>query len=100
MKPSAEGVQQGDPLGPILYCLTVHEHFQQLNSELYIFITVVGDSSYTILNALEIVRDAEKLGRILNSAKSEIITRDPVVCSPISSSLPACMCHSTWITYW
>ncbi len=23
---SAEGIQQGDPLGPLLFCLTIHQH--------------------------------------------------------------------------
>ncbi len=31
---SAEGVQQGDPLGPLLFCLTVHQLCGQLLSEL------------------------------------------------------------------
>ena len=31
---SAEGVQQGDPLGPLLFCLTLHQHCQRLRSEL------------------------------------------------------------------
>ena len=31
---SAEGVQQGDPLGPLLFCLTIHQLGPQLISEL------------------------------------------------------------------
>ena len=31
---SVEGVQQGDPLGPLLFCLTLHQHCSQLPSEL------------------------------------------------------------------
>ena len=27
-------VQQGDPLGPLLFCLTLHQHCQLLRSEL------------------------------------------------------------------
>ena len=34
---SAEGVQQGDPLGPLLFCLTIHELGSQLESELCLF---------------------------------------------------------------
>ena len=106
---SAEGVQQGDPLGPLLYCLSVHTHFQQLNSELcilYLDDTVVGGSSRSILDDLKIVRDAEELGLILNSSKSEIITRDLSTCAPVLSSLPGarvldpCMCYSSWVTHW
>ena len=43
---SAEGVQQGDPLGPQLFCLTLHRHCLQLRSELCIMylddVTLVG----------------------------------------------------------
>ena len=34
---SLEGVQQGDPLGPLLFCLTIHSIVSQLRSELQIF---------------------------------------------------------------
>ena len=30
---SAEGVQQGDPLGPLLFCLSIHDLCYQLRSE-------------------------------------------------------------------
>ena len=33
---SAEGVQQGDPLGPLLFCLTLHQYCQCFSSELCI----------------------------------------------------------------
>jgi hypothetical protein len=31
---SDEGIQQGDPLGPTLFCLTIHPMLQSLSSEL------------------------------------------------------------------
>ena len=31
---SAEGVQQGDPLGPLLFCLTIHQLCSRMKSEL------------------------------------------------------------------
>ena len=34
---SAEGVQQGDPLGPLLFCLTIHDMLQQVNCEFGVF---------------------------------------------------------------
>ena len=34
---SAEGVQQGDPLDPLLFCLTIHQLCSHLKSELCIF---------------------------------------------------------------
>ena len=29
---SGEGVQQGDPLGPLLFCLTLHQHCQRFRA--------------------------------------------------------------------
>ena len=34
---SSEGIQQGDPLGPLLFCLMIHNMVQQLCSQLYAF---------------------------------------------------------------
>ena len=34
---SAEGVQQGDPLGPLFLSLTVHHLLNQLSSEFKVF---------------------------------------------------------------
>jgi hypothetical protein len=36
--PSAEGVQQGDPLGPLLFCLSIHEIITNLKSEFNVFL--------------------------------------------------------------
>ena len=34
---SAEGVQQGDPLGPLLFCLSIHKIVFSLSSEFIVF---------------------------------------------------------------
>ena len=34
---SAEGIQQGDPLGPMVFCLTIHKLVSSLSSEFSIF---------------------------------------------------------------
>ena len=34
---SEEGVQQGDPLGPLLFCLTIHPIISRLQSEIKVF---------------------------------------------------------------
>lgn len=48
-----EGVQQGDPLGPLFICLTLHSLVQQLQSELLIFYlddgTVGGPTNSVLL---------------------------------------------------
>ena len=33
---SQEGAQQGDPLGPLLFCLTIHSMLQSLSSDIVI----------------------------------------------------------------
>ena len=44
---SAEGVQQGDPLGPLLYCLSIYRHFANLRSAFCVMylndVTIVGN---------------------------------------------------------
>ncbi len=77
---SSEGIQQGDQLGPLLFCLTTMEIMEQLRSELIIFYLddrTLGRSLEDITQDLQIVeREAEKLGLHLNHAKSEIISHD------------------------
>ena len=34
---SAEGVQQGDPLGPLLFCITIQPLIQKLRSDFSVF---------------------------------------------------------------
>ena len=44
---SAEGIQQGDPLGPMLFCLGIHDLVSSLSSEFNVFYlddgTIGGD---------------------------------------------------------
>ena len=34
---SSEGIQQGDPIGPLLFCLTIHDLVLNLNSQFKVF---------------------------------------------------------------
>ena len=34
---SVEGIQQGDPLGPLLFCLSIHDLVSSLKSEYKVF---------------------------------------------------------------
>ena len=55
---SAEGVQQGDPLGPLLFCLTIFHPCSQLSSELcvmYLDDITLGGTTEDILHDLGIV---------------------------------------------
>ena len=78
---SSEGVQQGDPLGPLLFCLTIHSIVSQLRSELRIFYMddgTLGGSLDDVLDDLHTVRNAaEDFGLHLNLTKSEVICVDP-----------------------
>ena len=88
---SAEGVQQGDPLGPLLFCLTLHRYCQRLSSVLcisYLDDVTIGGSCADILRDLMVVREAESIGLNLNLSKCEIITRDNTTLGTILTSLP------------
>ena len=89
---SAEGIQQGDPLGPLLFCLTTMEIMEQLRSELIIFYLddgTLGGSVEDITQDLQIVeREAGKLGLQLNHAKSEIISHDHRAVSSMLEAVP------------
>ena len=88
---SAEGVQQGDPLGPLLFCLTLHQHSLFLRSEFNVFylddVTLGGDC-HDLLHDLKVMKDAVKLGLTLNTAKCEIISQDMTTCVTLLVSLP------------
>ena len=70
---SEEGVQQGDPLGPLLFCLTIHPLVSQLRSEFKVFYLDDGTLGGSVecvlrdLQQLEIV--AAELGLQLNHQK-------------------------------
>ena len=73
---SSEGVQQGDPLGPLLFCLTIHHVCSQLKSELCIFYLVyaLGGVLSDVLHGIEVIKkEAEIVGLELNPQKSEVI---------------------------
>ena len=78
--PSSEGVQQGDPLGYLLFCLTIHPMLLKLHSELKVFYLddgTLGGNLEDVLCDLQLVeREAEELGLQLNRAKSELVCED------------------------
>ena len=74
---SAEGIQQGDPLGPLLFCLTIHPILENLKSELTVFYlddgTIGGAESDLLHDFTSIEKKAEELGLHLNHRKTELI---------------------------
>jgi hypothetical protein len=77
---SAEGVQQGDPLGPLLFCLTIQSLILKLQSEFNVFYLndgTIGGSVEDVIHDLQLVEDEAGLaGLKLNHAKSELICDD------------------------
>ena len=88
---SQEGVQQGDPLGPLLFCLAVQPLVNKLQSELKIFYLddgLVGGSVESVVRDIYTVKEeAQDLGLHLNLLKSELIAIDPQL-SPVLLSAP------------
>ena len=88
---SAEGVQQGDPMGPLLFCLVLHQHSSHLKSEfkaLYLDDVTLGGDCQELLHDIQVMRDAADLGLTLNPGKCEIISSDMTACGTLLVSLP------------
>jgi len=88
---SSEGVQQGDPLGPLLFCLSLHRPCLDLSSEfcvMYLDDVTLGGTTAGITHDLGVIKSMEEIGLVLNNQKSEIICGDPVSKGTILSSLP------------
>ena len=86
---SAEGVQQV-PLGPLLFCLSIHRLCTQLKSDLCIFYLdngTLGGSMKTVLQDLALVEQlGSKLGVKLNCQKSELFCSNDDARAAILSS--------------
>jgi hypothetical protein len=78
---SSEGVQQGDPLGPFLFCITLHPILSSLSSKLtlgYLDDITIGGMMDTVADDIDLVRSAgERLGLNLNAKKCEVIYSGP-----------------------
>ncbi len=89
---SRERVQQGDPLAPLLFCLTVHELTTQLESDLCMFYLddgTLGGSPEGVLHDLRLVEQgAAELGLSLNHNKSEVISQDSVSRETLLTATP------------
>ena len=78
---SAEGVQQGDPLGPLLFCLALDKPLKETRCEFtsgYLDDVALGD---TVSNLIERIRAleiaAEQIGLQLNHSKCEVFGISP-----------------------
>jgi len=73
---SQRGVQQGDPLGPALFALTLHPIVSSITNELNIWYlddgTVAGDPE-TVLQSFHVIREkGSEIGLFLNEDKCEV----------------------------
>ena len=89
---SMEGVQQGDPLGPLLFCIAIHNLVVSIKSEFTIFYLddgTLGGPVEDVMSDLATVEDEAKiLGLHLNHRKSELISKDATTRELVLSSSP------------
>ena len=100
----AEGVQQGDFLGPLLLCLTLHQFLVGLKFPFhvgYLDDVSLGGPVESLVGHISIIKEAVNIGLILNSEKSEVIGGvsdgvDQLTCSSVlpgaQSILPSSVC--------
>lgn len=89
---SDEGIQQGDPLGPLMFCATSLKLARSMKSEFnvwYLDDGSIGGNVESLLNDLETVRRVgPTIGLILNEEKCEIITGDVNVVATLQAVMP------------
>ena len=74
---SQEGPQQGDPLGPLLFCNTIHPLLASLSSVLklgYMDDVTLGGPQETVAKDIKLIMNASQdIGLNLNTAKCELV---------------------------
>ena len=87
-----EGVQEGDPLGPILFGLSIYQIQSWLQSELWLLYLddiTTGGSLEQIQHDLQvIVEDSQDLCLTLSHQKSETVYTDPITCTSLTLVIP------------
>ena len=90
---SVEGVQQGDPLGPLLFCATSLKLAKSLKSILNVWYMddgTLGGDVEVLLDDFEAVRqNGSSLGLILNEGKCELITNEPEIVERFRTIAPS-----------
>ena len=89
---SVKEVQQGDPLGPLLFCFCIHHLGTLLHSELAFFYFddgTLGGSVEDLIHDLGVVTQVvESSGLSLNTGKSEIIWANMELAASFTTTLP------------
>ena len=90
--PSAEGIQQGDPIGPLLFCITIHDLVSSLQSEFNVFYlddgTIGGTLDCLAADLRTIHEKGQELGLHINVRKSEVIAKDMSAVQGLLSNFP------------
>ena len=86
-------MQQGDPLGPLLFCLCIHDLGSKLLSELACFYLDDGTLGCGCVEALvhdlDVVKQiGDSIGLSLNAAKSEVLCGNDETAASFESVLP------------
>ena len=93
---SAEGVQQGDPLGPLFFSLAIHDMVSSLKSQFRLFYLddgTLGGTLEEVKEDLHVLESAaELLGLHLNHSKSEVICSDTQTRSSMLTVSPSFHC--------
>ena len=87
---TAEGVQQGDPLGAFLFCLAIHPLTEQLISKFIVFYLddgTIGGRAEDVIRDLHTVEcAAREVGLQLNRGKSEVTGCGPASLEPLQAT--------------
>ena len=88
---SAEGVQQGDPLGPLLFGLAIQPLVLKLRSEFSVFYLddgTIGGCVEDVIDDLQLMEEeAGRAGLQLNRRKTELICNDPSASDDVLSAV-------------
>ena len=86
---SSEVAQQGDPLGPLYFCLAIHPLLSSLESEFvcgYLYDITIGDDVDTIAkDFIKLEQEAADIGLNLNRSKCEIIASTDIPAKDINA---------------
>jgi hypothetical protein len=86
----ADHPQQGDPLGPFLFCLAANTMISKMTSDFnvwYIDDGTLGGSVTQLLQDISTIQvEGPQIGLVLNDKKCEIVTSDPDIVSSIRPS--------------
>ena len=89
---SDEGAQQGDPLGPLMFCASALKLTKRMESEFNLWFLddgSLGGEVDILLKDLELIRCVgEQIGLVLSEHKCEIVTDDPSVVTQFLAVMP------------